>query len=385
MNSLSPTLWLCTAMLVVAASALSAFDMTQRTYRGFQWWTCALWLNVAGAAAIVWLDAAHMTLPLLQLVFVPWPLLCLLGLRRFHARVALAGSARADLALLVALLVGASTAPRLLGDAALVELMPLMAASAALLYAAVVAWSAPKGHEAHGLTSLGALWLVVALLPALGSAWGMAVHGAALQASVVALGSTVMAFMALTLSSQRTERELRQSRSRLRVLANIDMLTQVPNRRRFEELARRALQSDEDGSAALLLVDIDHFKRYNDTHGHNAGDAALREVARVATTVVRRSDVVGRWGGDEFVLLLPLCDATAAARIAGSLAAAVQDGDPERAGRPAPISISTGVAELRPTDRLSDVVARADDAMYRSRRARRAASQRPARRSPTRR
>ena len=366
MNSLSPTLWLCTAMLVVAASALSAFDMTQRTYRGFQWWTCALWLNVAGAAAIAWLDAAHMTLPLLQLVFVPWPLLCLLGLRRFHARIALAGSTRADLALLVALLVGASTAPRLLGDAALVELMPLMAASAALLYAAVVAWSAPKGHEAHGLTSLGALWLVVALLPALGSAWGMAAHGAALQAGVVALGSTVMAFMALTLSSQRTERELRQSRSRLRVLANIDMLTQVPNRRRFEELARRALQSDEDGSAALLLVDIDHFKQINDKLGHAAGDRALKLVSRCTLELLRSHDVAGRHGGDEFVMLLRRSSTQDAMQVAERLVSYLQQ--QAHAHALPRLTLSFGIVQMRRGESIDATLHRADLALYEAKR-----------------
>ena len=113
MNSLAPTLWLCTAMLVVAASALSAFDLTQRSYRGFQWWTGALWLNAAGAAAIALFDATTPeALPLLQMVFVPWPLLCLLGLRRFHARLALPGSALADLILLGMLLATAMLAPR---------------------------------------------------------------------------------------------------------------------------------------------------------------------------------------------------------------------------------------------------------------------------------
>ena len=107
-----------------------------------------------------------------------------------------------------------------------------------------------------------------------------------------------------TMSSQRTERELRQSRSRLRVLANIDMLTQVPNRRRFEELARRALQSDEDGSAALLLVDIDHFKQINDQLGHAAGDRALKLVSRCTLELLRSNDVAGRHGGDEFVMVL---------------------------------------------------------------------------------
>ena len=102
----------------------------------------------------------------------------------------------------------------------------------------------------------------------------------------------------------------------------------------------------------------------------------------VAEGVVRRSDVVGRWGGDEFVLLLPGCEGGTAVRIARDLAAAVRADEPNPAGMPAGISISTGVAELRDTDRLADLVARADDAMYRSRRADRAASQRTARQTP---
>ena len=304
MSSLAPTLWLCTAMLVVAASALSAFDLAQRSYRGFQWWTGALWLNAAGAAAIALFDATTPeALALLQTVFVPWPLLCLLGLRRFHARLALPGSALADSILLGMLLATAMLTPRWISDPPLVALMPWLPASVALLYAALIAWFAPRVQEARSPQSLGTLWLAVAALPALGSAWGLEGSATALQVSVVALGSMVMAFMVLAMSSQRTERELRQSRSRLRVLANIDMLTQVPNRRRFEELARRALQSDEDGSAALLLVDIDHFKQINDQLGH-AGRPGLKLVSRCTLELLRSNDVAGRHGGDEFVMLL---------------------------------------------------------------------------------
>ena len=361
------TLWLCTAMLVVAASALSAFDLTQRTYRGFQWWTGALWLNAAGAAAIALLDAPGAALPLLQLVFVPWPLLCLLGLRRFHARIALPGSARADLALLVALLLAAMLAPRLLSDAALVAPMPLMAASAALLYAAVMAWSAPRGQEAQRACNrwarCGWRWRCCR---ALGSAWGMAAHGAALQASVVALGSMVMAFMVLTMSSQRTERELRQSRSRLRVLANIDMLTQVPNRRRFEELARRALQADEDGSAALLLVDIDHFKQINDKLGHAAGDRALKLVSRCTLELLRSHDVAGRHGGDEFVMLLRRSSTQDAMQVAERLVSHLQQ--QAHAHALPRLTLSFGIVQMRRGESIDETLHRADLALYEAKR-----------------
>ena len=131
--------------------------------------------------------------------------------------------------------------------------------------------------------------------------------------------------------------------------ATRDHVTGAYNRQAFEAMAADAISSRtrSEQPLSVVLFDLDDFKHYNDTHGHNAGDAALREVARVATTVVRRSDVVSRWGGDEFVLLLPACDATAAARIAADLAAAVLSDDPGAAGMPAGISISTGVAELR--------------------------------------
>jgi diguanylate cyclase (GGDEF)-like protein len=366
MDSLSPTLWFCTATLVVAASALSAFDLTRRTYRGFRWWTCALWLNAAGAGAIALLDATHVALPLLQLLFVPWPLLCLLGLRRFHARLALAGSARADLLLLGVLPALALLATRMLGDDAPADAAPALAASAALLYAAVIAGSAPGQHEARGLQALGALWLSLALLPALGAAWGMAAHTAALQGCLVALGSVVMAFVVLAMSSERTERELRQSRNRLRVLANIDMLTQVPNRRRFEELARRALQADADGSAALLLVDIDHFKQINDKLGHAAGDRALKLVSRCTLELLRSQDVAGRHGGDEFVMLLRRSTTQDAMQVAERLVAHLQR--QAHAHALPRLTLSFGIVQMRRGENIDETLHRADLALYEAKR-----------------
>ena len=366
MNSPSPTLWLCTAMLVVAACALTAFELTQRPYRGFRWWTGALWLNAAGAGAIALLDATHTSTPLLQLVFVPWPVLCLLGLRRFHARLALPCSTPADTILLGMLLVGVVLASQAFGDMSIVTAAPLLAASMALLYAAVIVWSAPKGPEAKGLRSLGALWLVVAALPALGITWSEGEQAAGLQTSVVALGSVVMAFMVLAMSSQRTERELRQSRRRLRVLANIDMLTQVPNRRRFEELAQRALQSDEDGSAALLLVDIDHFKQINDKLGHAAGDRALKLVSRCTLELLRSYDVAGRHGGDEFVMLLRRSSTQDAMLVAERLVSHLQK--QAHAHALPRLTLSFGIVQMRRGESIDETLHRADLALYEAKR-----------------
>ena len=366
MDSLSPTLWLCTAMLVAAAGALTAFAWVQRSRSGFGWWTAALWLNAAAAGLIASLGLGHAALPWLQLTFVPWPLLCLLGLRRFHARIALPCGARADMLLLCLLLATAGLAPRIAGDAALAAPMALAAASAALLYAALVVATTPRSQDTAGQRTLGTLWLAAALASALGTDWGQAQHSAALQASVVALASLLMAFIVLALSSRRTEHQLRQSRRRLRVLANIDMLTQVPNRRRFEDLARRALQTDEDGSAALLLVDIDHFKQINDKLGHAAGDRALKLVSRCTLELLRSQDVAGRHGGDEFVMLLRRSSTQDAMQVAERLVAHMQQ--QAHAHALPRLSLSFGIVQMRRGESIDDTLHRADLALYEAKR-----------------
>jgi diguanylate cyclase (GGDEF)-like protein len=366
MDALAQTLWLCTAVLVVAAASLNAIDHAQRGYRGFQWWVGALWLNAAGAGVIALLDASNGAPPMLQSLFVPWPLLCLLGLRSFHARSALPGSAQVDQMLLAALSLLALLAPLLLAGTTLGALAPLLACSIAALYTAFVVGSASKSQDAPRLRALGGLWLAVALLPALGTAWAQPRHGAALHASIVTLGSVVMAFIVLTLSSQRTERELRESRRRLRVLANIDMLTQVPNRRRFEELARRALQSDEAGSAALLLVDIDHFKQINDMLGHAAGDRALKLVSRCTLELLRSHDVAGRHGGDEFVMLLRRSSTQDAMQVAERLVSHLQQ--QAHAHALPRLSLSFGIVQMRRGESIDDTLQRADLALYEAKR-----------------
>lgn len=364
MDALSPTLLMCTALLLVAAGALTSYALTRRTYRGFQWWTCAIWLNAAGAGAIAWTADTPGAWPLLQLLLVPWPLLVLLGLRRFQARTGLPGDARVDLGLMVVLPLAALAGMHWSEGAG--DMSALVAAGIALLYASTVVWSAPPGPEGTGPRVLGALWLLVALLPALASSTLPPQETLGLQVCVVALASLAMSFIVLTLSSQRTERELRQSRQRLRVLANIDMLTQVPNRRRFEELARRALQSDDAGSAALLLVDIDHFKQINDKLGHAAGDRALKLVSRCTLELLRSQDVAGRHGGDEFVMLLRRSSTQEAMQVAGRLVSHLQT--QAHAHALPRLSLSFGIVQMRRGESIDETLQRADLALYEAKR-----------------
>lgn len=145
-------------------------------------------------------------------------------------------------------------------------------------------------------------------------------------------------------------------------LAGIDPLTGLLNRRSaLERLNRRAdLASARGLTSSLLLFDLDHFKHVNDTLGHEAGDEALQRVAETLTQLVRPVDCVCRWGGEEFIVVLPATDEHAASVTAESLRAAI-----ERTG----VTASFGVAEFDVDDTVTSWVRRADDAMFAAKRA----------------
>ncbi|MEO7850984.1 MAG: GGDEF domain-containing protein, partial [Rubrivivax sp.] len=187
-----------------------------------------------------------------------------------------------------------------------------------------------------------------------------------LQVGSLCLGSLLLSFATVQLSSERTEHELRSSRRRLRTLAHIDMLTQVPNRRGFEQLAQRALQADAPGSATLLLIDIDHFKQINDKLGHAAGDRALQLVSRCTVDLLRANDVVGRHGGDEFVLLLRHSSTDEAMAVAERLVRHLQL--QSHAHALPRLSLSFGIVQMRASESIDEVLPRADLALYEAKR-----------------
>jgi len=154
--------------------------------------------------------------------------------------------------------------------------------------------------------------------------------------------------------------------SKLRFLADMDVLTRVPNRRHFHELAAQALASSQPGSSTVMMFDIDHFKRINDLLGHANGDEALRQVAHCVRDALREQDVAGRLGGDEFAVLLPdtsVNDAMAAAsRIVSRL------GDRQIAPRSAPVSLSFGVVLMKSDETIAEALNRADQALYEAKR-----------------
>jgi len=141
--------------------------------------------------------------------------------------------------------------------------------------------------------------------------------------------------------------------------AETDPLTGVLNRRGFE---RRV---PDRAAGGILLLDLDHFKVVNDTYGHDAGDRVLVDVAETVQSVLRRSDVLARFGGEEFVVFLPAATATeamaAAERIRAAIAAQVMAGGQT-------VTASIGVAQARVSRPLADLLADADSATYAAKR-----------------
>ncbi|MFO1211690.1 MAG: GGDEF domain-containing protein [Paenacidovorax caeni] len=159
----------------------------------------------------------------------------------------------------------------------------------------------------------------------------------------------------------------------LESMALTDGLTGVPNRRAFmarldEEVGR--LRAGTVASSVLLMLDIDHFKRVNDTYGHSAGDAVLKHLAAVITQALRKGDMVGRLGGEEFAVLLSDADGAAGYRRAESLREAVAACvvPVDKAGD-IRCTVSLGVCAMQRGDASAqDCLARADAALYASKR-----------------
>lgn len=152
---------------------------------------------------------------------------------------------------------------------------------------------------------------------------------------------------------------------RLSAQASTDSLTRALNRHGFEPLAHAELLRAQRHARplALLLVDVDHFKRVNDEHGHSAGDAALREMALLVRRAMRAEDLFARWGGEEFVVLAPETDEASAAQLADKLRQAIAQHD---FGRPRRLTASFGVAQATIGDDLGRLFDRADTALYRA-------------------
>jgi diguanylate cyclase (GGDEF)-like protein len=152
--------------------------------------------------------------------------------------------------------------------------------------------------------------------------------------------------------------------------ANIDALTGLPNRRYFDEvLAIERPRRRSSDSLGMLMIDIDHFKRLNDQHGHSTGDRVLRAVAGAIASQVRADDTPARYGGEEFAVLLRRASAEQATEVGERIRLAVSRLNPASMGVAAPVTVSVGLAVASPGEPdAAALVDRADQALYRAKR-----------------
>jgi diguanylate cyclase (GGDEF)-like protein len=183
-----------------------------------------------------------------------------------------------------------------------------------------------------------------------------------LPLALAVMGISLAALLAsLIMAWSRNERMEELERQ-----ATQDALTGLGNRRRFEEdLAAAMARSRRDGSTgALLMLDLDDFKRVNDSQGHPAGDRLIKEVAEVLRRRSRKSDALARLGGDEFAVILPRCSREEARLVAEAIAAEVRGS--RSAEDPGSMTVSVGIAMFGedPRTSVASVVSEADTAMY---------------------
>lgn len=153
------------------------------------------------------------------------------------------------------------------------------------------------------------------------------------------LGKTMLSLMA----------QLEQSRLHLKRYSSTDLLTGVVNRRAFLNLIERewALARRYETTCALVIIDVDYFKRVNDSFGHSCGDMLLRQLAEAVSETLRQGDVLARFGGEEFMLFLPHTDPLGALDVAERIRARVECLDFCWNGYCIPVSVSLGVASLQ--------------------------------------
>jgi diguanylate cyclase (GGDEF)-like protein len=180
----------------------------------------------------------------------------------------------------------------------------------------------------------------------------------------VALGMHILVFEDMTDELRLANRRLAGANEEVRRLAITDALTGCHNRRFFDEIERREVERHRRYGTplAVIFLDVNHFKRLNDTLGHDRGDAVLWMIGNLLKAQVRQSDYAIRWGGDEFLLLLS-CGEDEARTKAASLKAAF---DRERLGAALPpyLGISLGVAAVSPDEGLRAAIRAADSQMY---------------------
>jgi len=191
-------------------------------------------------------------------------------------------------------------------------------------------------------------------------------------ATLIAIATAVLIAPIASYSNVSLAHRLQQANERLKQLSETDPLTDTVNRRRFMEVAGQqlALAQRYCYPTSLLLLDIDHFKQVNDNHGHAMGDRALVEISKVMKAEVRESDTLARFGGEEFIVLLPHTAREGALSVAERIRQATRDHVISSEGKQMTVTVSVGgvTCETSATP-LDGLISRADRLLYEAKQA----------------
>jgi diguanylate cyclase (GGDEF)-like protein len=184
------------------------------------------------------------------------------------------------------------------------------------------------------------------------------------------LGTLAAAVNAMLTAIQKTKAELLQAQESLRFHAEHDALTGVLNRRAIRDLLRKELARcrREKNTLGIILADVDHFKKINDRYGHGAGDAVLVTAMQRISSTLRSYDVVGRYGGEEFLIIAPGCDLELAQKLAERIRVAIGEQPIDLGEESTTITLSLGVTLGTAESDPEFLVALADTAMYQAKR-----------------
>ena len=221
------------------------------------------------------------------------------------------------------------------------------------------------------------LGLFAVLTQACATAWSVLVAGGSSVEWLVLVCCGVVYTMAADMAGRLSaiRQQLREQKKALAAalaqneqLARQDDLTGLPNRRHAMEMMeyeeRRAKR--EKVPPCVCMIDLDHFKRINDTYGHAAGDIVLQKLAQVAVPALRAPDILARWGGEEFILLMPETTLEEATQVVGRLRSLLAQPHLWTEYPQLQVTFSAGIATLLPSETVHDAVQRADVALYRA-------------------
>jgi diguanylate cyclase (GGDEF)-like protein len=185
-------------------------------------------------------------------------------------------------------------------------------------------------------------------------------------APVLRYGNLAIPVLALGLVSFYFRRASTQAEQRMESIAHTDPLTSLLNRRSMEQRLREAVQGFQrtGRSFCVVMADVDHFKRINDVYGHEAGDRVLRAVAALLSDRLRAHDAVARWGGEEFLLLLPETDLDRARDVADRLRATAETRLRDSTGFDQAVTLTFGVSVYDRPMRVDACLKKADEALY---------------------